>query len=95
MIAANDTGTLGGTADIDYEFTGTICHALSISERNRYIHECRMILFASLGAVVTKLHRLLYWPAKNQSIVHQVLDRRPLVVLAGIMSRSRGIHWNR
>jgi len=126
MIATNDTGPLGGTADIDYEFTGTVCYEADfdyessdtgttftiecdgefagsetvcyeadISDRNRYIQECRMKLFASFGAVVTKLYRLLYWPVPKQSIARSILDRRPQVILAGVMSRSRGIHWNR
>jgi len=95
MIATNDTGPLGGTADIGYEFTGTVYYDSDISERNRYIHECRMKLFASFGAVVRNCWQILYWPALNRSIARPVLDCRPQAILAGVMSRSRGIHWNR
>lgn len=86
-----------GTADVDYIFD-TIIDAGERHERRRYIRQSYLRLLQKLGAVLGGAYgnqRLLYWPAKRQSLPKWIIDRRPLVVLAGYMSRARGIHWKR
>ena len=65
-----------------------------IAERNRYIRACRLRLFSKLGAFVQN-EQLLYWRAASRRFIRQVMDRRPLVILAGFRSGVRGRHWNR
>ena len=94
-----------GTMDCDYVFD-TIVNAGydniidngDRDERRRYIRQSYLRLLQKLGAVLGGAYgnqRLLYWPAKRQSLPKRTIDRRPLVVLAGYMSEARGIHWKR
>jgi len=98
MTATNDTGPLGGTADIDYAFSGFFqaCDSYLLAERNRYIHECRLRLFESFGAVLDENgFSIAYWRPAVCRVLKQVMDRMPIVILAGYMSRERGRHWKR
>ena len=38
---------------------------------------------------------LLYWPAVEKSFYRWILSREPLIIMAGYMSRNRGLHWDR
>ena len=61
-------------------------------------------LYGMLGAVYgwcwiallrEYVYRLKYWPVELKIIVWLCRCRRPLVIRAGYMSRSRGLHWDR
>ena len=91
-----------GTADVDFaEVEHCIAAAiveLNRCERERMLHECWLQLQEKLGAQLDKCGwQILYWQPrhKQQRVASQVLLRKPLIVLAGHMDRSRGIHWNR
>ena len=62
---------------------------MGLMERNIYIHQCRLRQFSDFGAFVLN-GQLVYWQAAGRRIVRPVLDRRPLVIRAGYMSRERG-----
>jgi len=65
------------------------------------------ILYAALGGhfgwvlvpseyTMVWVWHFLYWPNRDRVRVPViVLLRIPLVILAGYMSRSRGLHWDR
>jgi len=36
-----------------------------------------------------------YWPAADNKFYPWILSRRPIIILAGYMSRNRGLHWDR
>lgn len=38
---------------------------------------------------------LLYWPFVEKYFYHWILSRKPIIILAGYMSRNRGLHWDR
>ena len=38
---------------------------------------------------------LKYWPAADKKFSPWPLSRRPIIILAGYMSRNRGRHWDR
>jgi len=89
----------GGTADIDYifHFVGLSCCDSNLAERNRYISECRLFLYAKLGAVLSADRwQVLYWPKKTRESVPAVIrNKRPMVILAGHMGHRRGRCWDR
>jgi len=62
--------------------------------RKSYILECLMKLFKSMGAKVKGFH-LMWWPSISENRKSQNIDRRPQIIMAGFMSRSRGLHWAR
>lgn len=37
----------------------------------------------------------LYWPSSEQYFLRWILPRKPLVIMAGFMSRARGRRFNR
>ena len=95
-------GTSTGTVDYSFHpFAWSSCRITDfdlsdeeIAERNIYIRQCRLRLFSDLGAFVLN-GQLVYWWARDRSIVRPVRDRRPLVVRAGYMNDRRGRHWDR
>ena len=100
FIAARNKLDSTGTADFvfhrwsscritDYDLSDE-----EIAERNRYIHQCRLRLFSDMGAFVLN-GQLVYWRPTDRMIPRQILDRRPMVILAGFMPEDRGRHWKR
>jgi len=107
MIACNNPGATD-YIDKRYRSDGTVtvsatgCDELGrfepawmdMMENNIYIRQYRLRLFSDLGAFVLN-GQLVYWRARDRSIVRPVRDRRPLVVRAGYMNDRRGRHWDR
>lgn len=40
-------------------------------------------------------YMLKYWLAEEKTFYRWILSNRPLIILAGYMSRNRGLHWDR
>lgn len=111
MVTDGHNSRLGGTDCIDerYIFRGQVIAERCLSEIDeRDIierAEKRMCGLRRLGAIVgfcrwpgDDRHYLIfkYWqPAATERIRNRVTDRRPLVILAGHMSESRGLHRRR
>ena len=36
-----------------------------------------------------------YWSAEEKRPCRWILSRKPIIILAGYMSRNRGLHWDR
>ena len=68
-----------------------------LMERAAWINECRMRLFESLGAVLTRSGgSIRYW--RNGRIdlaVNRRGHRRMIGFYAGFCDESRGLHWDR
>ena len=68
---------------------------MTIEKRNLLTMQCLAYLYSSMGAVIEDT-RVLWWPIVQVSeLLHQVVSRKPMDILAGYMSKYRGLHWNR
>lgn len=67
---------------------------MTLRERKIWIAQCLAFFYSTMGAVIDN-SRVLWWPVIQVSrILHQVASRRPVNILAGFMSRHRGLHRN-
>ena len=67
---------------------------MTLIERKTWIMQCLAFFYSTMGAVVDDT-RVLWWPVVQVSrALHQVVSRRPMNILAGYMSRHRGLHKN-
>ena len=93
--SCDGTGTT--TSEFDLRWERTVAAGdrhLGLAERKAWIYENWMRFMGRLGAVVG--HGVKYWPATAIGPAGpQVLLRRPVVILAGYMSQSRGLAWDR
>lgn len=104
MAAFNSNGTdpgptghcSGDTNHVDecYEFCNYVSADYDCGDRNMYIAECRLRLFSALGAFVLN-GQLVYWRVSKGKVYRPVLNRRPVVIMAGYMPEARGLHWDR
>ena len=82
-----------------YEMLGAVygwCHREKIEVHRRI--ECEGMVVTTIiesWLVNEYVWFFLYWPAGPKRIVRPVVNRRPLAIRAGYMSRSRGRHWKR
>lgn len=94
MIACMDYN-IGGTSDVNISFDNFV-DACDRDEKRRYVQKCRMALFKKLGAVLYENgYRVRYWPALEKSFYRLIIRKKPDIILAGYMSRNRGLHWDR
>ncbi len=68
---------------------------MNLAERKIWIMQCRAFFYSTMGAVVQDI-RVMWWPVVQVArAIHQVLGMVHQVLLAGYMSESRGLHWDR
>jgi len=94
-MSCDGTGTAHGEFDLQWErAVAAGDRRLEPSEGNAWIYENRIRFLGRLGAVVG--HSIKCRPRSSAGVVaSQQIDRRPVPILAGYMSQSRGLAWDR
>ena len=72
------------------------CWIERLERRTRIRNENNIVVtYFELWAVREYSWCFLYWPAEEKRPCRWILSRRPIIILAGYMSRNRGLHWDR
>jgi len=99
MMYASTSYDGSGTADAEFDLQWERAvtagdRRIELAERDAWIYENWIRFLGRLGAVVGTAVK--YWPPSSAGVVgSQRIDRRPVPILAGYMSQSRGLAWDR
>jgi len=82
-----------------FEMLGAVygwCWVERLEMRQRFEHkEGLTVVHQDWYAFREYSWNFLYWPARRKKFSPWILTWKPLIILAGYMSRNRGLHWDR